>query len=60
MILESELCKDIPDLTPKKIRVRELKRDYMLGNILRNHKVELKSIGLNSNKIVVQILDFEE
>ena len=32
----------------------------MLGNILRNVKTEMKSVGLNSTKIVVQILDHEE
>ena len=32
----------------------------MYANVLRDNNRELKNMGLNSNKLVVQILDREE
>lgn len=60
LILATDAVKDREGVKPKQLRVREIKRDYMLGNIMRDHTKELKNLGLNSNKLAVQVLDEEE
>ena len=38
------------------LRIREIKRDFMFGNIWRNHNKQIKDIQINTNKLVIQIL----
>lgn len=40
--------------------MREIKKDYMFGPILRDNNKELKHYTFNTNKIVVQVLSEEE
>lgn len=45
----------------KHLRLRELKRDYMFGNIFRGHEKTLKTLNITEcNSLVLQILDKEE
>lgn len=44
----------------KRLRIRELKRDYMFGIILRNHGKTLKGNNLQEFNIVLQVLPNEE
>lgn len=44
----------------KRLRLRELKRDFMFGIVLRNHGKTLKSNGLQDFNIVLQVLPNEE
>ena len=39
------------------LRLREVKRDYMFGTIWRDLKKTIKSLTINSTKIVYQVLD---
>ena len=38
------------------LRLREIKRDYMFGSIWRDNSKSVKSVTVNSNKIVYQVL----
>ena len=38
------------------LRIREIKRDFMFGNIWRNNNKQIKDIQINTNKLVIQIL----
>lgn len=44
----------------KHLRIRELKRDYMFGTVLRDHEKSLKSNNLTDCNLVVQVLANEE
>jgi hypothetical protein len=44
----------------KHLRLRELKRDYMFGAVLREHEKTLKQNNLSDCSMVLQILDKEE
>lgn len=56
--LVAELLGDNP--SPKRIRLREVKRNYMFGTIFRNHNKTLKGNGLEDFNVVVQVLGGEE
>jgi ubiquitin carboxyl-terminal hydrolase 40 len=43
-------------LDPACLRLREIKRDYMFGVIWRDNKRSVKSVTVNTNKIVYQVL----
>lgn len=43
----------------KHLRVRELKRDYMFGAVLREHDKSLKTNNITDCNLVVQLLDHE-
>jgi hypothetical protein len=43
-------------LDPSRLRLREIKRDYMFGTIWRDPKKSIKTVTINSNKIVYQAL----
>jgi hypothetical protein len=44
------------ELKLNQLRVREIKKDYMFGPILRDNNKELKNYTFNANKIVVQVM----
>jgi hypothetical protein len=44
-------------LDPSCLRLREIKRDYMFGTIWRDLKKTIKSLTINSTKIVYQVLN---
>lgn len=47
-------------MTAERLRLREIKRDYMFGSIWRDDTKSVKSVTVNSNKIVYQILSQPE
>jgi hypothetical protein len=44
------------EIGPDSLRLREIKRDYMFGSIWRDNNKSVKSVTINSNKVVYQIL----
>ena len=47
---------ELKDITPERLRLREIKRDYMFGSVWRDESKSVKSVTINSNKIVYQVL----
>ena len=55
------IAEEVKDKNYKHLRLRELKRDYMFGPILKGHDRTLKSIHIpDSHNLVLQILNYEE
>ena len=59
-LLEEAYCLLGKNLKPKQIRIRELKKDYMFGNVWRSHDKFMRDVQVNTNKLVIQILPHEE
>ena len=47
---------DLGEITPGRVRVREMKKDLFFGNIVRGDKRQLKWIDINNEApLVVQV-----
>ena len=43
-----------------RLRLRELKRDYMFGSVLKSHDKTLKAHNIQESNLVLQVLDHDE
>ena len=48
------------DITHERLRLRDIKRDYMFGTVWRDNNKSVRSVTVNSNKIVYQVLQEPE
>ena len=48
------------EIGPDRLRLREIKRDYMFGSIWRDNNKSVKAVTINSTKVVYQILEQPE
>ena len=51
---------ELGDITHERLRLRDIKRDYMFGTVWRDNNKSVRSVTVNSNKIVYQVLEEPE